>query len=101
MKHYKQIKKVFPDSAGIDIGSEMIFIGIEEKEVYSFSTFTDSYLKAIEYLKENNISNVAMEATGVYWFPFYDLLEESGITVYLVNGREVKNLPGRKSDVAD
>lgn len=100
MKQSK-LRKVFPNSAGIDIGSEKIFIGIGDKDVKSFSTFTDSYLKAIEYLKENNITTVAMEATGVYWFSFYDLLEESGIDVFLVNGRDVKNVPGRKSDVAD
>lgn len=96
-----KLKKVFPQSAGIDIGSEKIFIGIESKEVKSFNTFTDGYLKAIEYLQENNISTVAMEATGVYWFSLYDFLEESGIDVFLVNGRDVKNVPGRKSDVAD
>ncbi len=100
MKQQK-IKKVFKNSAGIDIGSEKNFIGIEGKEVKSFNTFTEGHLKAIEYLKGNNISTVAMEATGVYWFSFYELLEESGIEVYLVNGRDTKNVPGRKSDVAD
>ena len=75
----QQIKKVFKNSAGIDIGSEKNFIGIEGKEVKSFNTFTEGHLKAIEYLKENNISTVAMEATGVYWFSFYELLEEAGI----------------------
>jgi transposase len=97
----KNLSKLFPDSAGIDIGSEKIFIGIENKEVKSFSTFTDGYLKAIEHLIENKITTVAMEATGVYWFSFYDLLEQAGIKVFLVNPREVKNVPGRKSDVAD
>lgn len=100
MSHTK-LTKIFPNSAGIDIGSEKIFIGIESKDVISFSTFTDGYLKAIHYLKENNINTVAMEATGAYWFSLYDLLEESGINVFLVNGRDVKNVPGRKSDVAD
>lgn len=86
---------------GIDIGSDSIFIGIEEKEVASFGTFTDDYLKAIAYLKEHNITSVAMEATGVYWITLFDMLEGSGITVTLVNGKQVKYLPGRKSDVAD
>lgn len=95
------LSKVFPNSAGIDIGSEKIFIGIEGKEVKNFSTFTSDYLKTIEYLKENNIESVAMEATGVYWIALYDLLEQAGIKVFLVNPREVKNVPGRKSDVAD
>jgi len=53
------------DTAGIDIGSRKIFIGIDGKPVKSFSTFTDDFLNAVSYLKENNISSVAMEATGV------------------------------------
>lgn len=95
------LDKINPHSAGIDIGSDSIFIGIEEKEVTSFGTFTDDYLKAIAYLKEHNITSVAMEATGVYWITLFDMLEGAGITVTLVNGKQVKYLPGRKSDVAD
>lgn len=95
------ISKINLNCAGIDIGSEYIFIGIENRKVVSFPTFTNSYIKAIEYLKENNITSVAMEATGVYWFALYDLIEQAGINVCLVNGREVKNVPGRKSDVED
>lgn len=95
------ISKINPQASGIDIGSEHIFVGIEDEEVISFSTFTSSYLKAIEYLKENNITTVAMEATGVYWYTLYDLIEAAGIKVQLVSGREVRNIPGRKSDVAD
>lgn len=95
------LSKVFPNSAGIDIGTEKIFVGIEGKEVRSFSTFTADYLKTIEYLKENDIDSVAMEATGVYWVALYDLLEGAAIKVFVVNPREVKNVPGRKSDVAD
>lgn len=87
--------------AGIDIGNEQIFIGIENSEVASFGTFTDEYLKAIAYLKDHQITSVAMEATGVYWITLFDLLEAAGITVTLVNGKQVKYVPGRKSDVAD
>jgi transposase len=100
MSHLK-ISKIHPNAAGIDIGSEKIFIGIEDKEAKSFSTFTVDYLRSIEYLKENKITTVAMEATGVYWIAHYDLLEQSGIEVYLVDGRQTRNVPGRKSDVAD
>jgi transposase len=100
MPHSK-ISKIHPNAAGIDIGSEKIFIGIEDKEVKSFSTFTGDYLRSIEYLKESKITTVAMEATGVYWIALYDLLEQAGIEVYLVDGRQTKNVPGRKSDVAD
>jgi transposase len=95
------LQKINPNCAGIDIGSESIFIGIEDCEVASFGTFTDDYLKAIDHLKRHNITSVAMEATGVYWVTLFDLLEGTGITVTLVNGKQVKYLPGRKSDVAD
>ena len=95
------LSKINPNCAGIDIGNESIFIGIEEQEVASFGTFTDDYLKAIAYLKENKITSVVMEATGVYWITLFDMLEAAGIKVTLVNGKQVKYLPGRKSDVAD
>ena len=95
------LSKINPHCAGIDIGSESIFVGIEDYDVASFGTFTDDYLKAIAYLKEHHITAVAMEATGVYWITFFDMLEAAGITVTLVNGKQVKYLPGRKSDVAD
>ncbi len=95
------LQKINPNCAGIDIGSETIFIGIENCEVASFGTFTDDYLKAIAYLQKHHITSVAMEATGVYWITLFDLLESTGITVTLVNGKQVKYVPGRKSDVAD
>jgi transposase len=95
------LHKINPHCAGIDIGSEFIFIGIEEAEVASFGTFTDDYLTAIAYLKEHAITAVAMEATGVYWITLFDMLEAAGMTVTLVNGKQVKYVPGRKSDVAD
>lgn len=96
-----KLEKIYPNSAGIDIGSEKVFVAIEDKEVKQFSTFTEAYIKLIDYLKENEITHVAMEATGIYWFALYDMIERSGIKVSLVNPREVKNVPGRKSDVAD
>jgi hypothetical protein len=95
------LNKINSSCAAIDIGSEEIFVAIEEHEVKSFGTFTDDYLKVITYMKEHNIISVAMEATGVYWIPLFEMLEASGIEVCLVNGRDVKNVPGRKSDVED
>jgi transposase len=97
----KNIRIINHTAAGIDIGSTEIFIGIENKPVLSFPTFTDSYIKAIEYLLDNNITTVAMEATGVYWYALYDMIEQAGIDVYLVNGRAMRNVPGRKSDIQD
>ena len=88
-------------TAGIDIGSRKIFIGIADKPVQSFGTFTDNFLDAVTYLKENNISSVAMEATGVYWVSLYDILDQSGFDVILVKASQAKAIPGRKTDVAD
>lgn len=95
------LSKINPLSAGIDIGASKIFIALEDSEVKSFNTFTDDYLKAIAWLNEHNVNSVAMEATGIYWIPLFEMLEASGIEVCLVNARDVKNVPGRKSDVQD
>lgn len=88
-------------TAGIDIGSKKIFIGIANMPVASFDTFTSCYKKAIEYLKDNNIKSIAMESTGVYWITLYDMLEEAGFEVCLVKSNSIKNVPGRKTDVLD
>ncbi len=95
------LSKINPTCAGIDIGNESIFVGIEDCDVTSFGTFTDDYINLIAFLKEHNITNVVMEATGVYWITLFEMLEAAGISVTLVNGKQVKYLPGRKSDVAD
>lgn len=95
------IQKVHLHSAGIDIGSRSIFIGIEGKEVVSFGTFTSEFKKAATYLKENGIKTVAMEATGSYWVILYDILKNLGFDVWLVDGRQTKQVPGRKTDVKD
>ena len=92
---------VHPRAAGIDIGSEQIFVAVKGQSVRSFRTFTGSYHEAVEYLQREKVTTVAIEATGVYWIPLYDILEQAGIEVWLVNPYEVKNVPGRKSDVQD
>ena len=88
-------------AAGIDVGSETIFVAAGDDPVKQFGTDTGSYHAAIGYLRQQGISTVAMEATGVYWIALYELLEEAKIEVYVVNSAYVKHLPGRKSDVAD
>lgn len=100
-KPKNKISVVNSNTAGIDIGSRKIFIGIADKPVQSFGTFTDDFLQAVTYLKENNISSVAMEATGVYWVCLYDLLDQSDFDVILVKSSQAKAIPGRKTDVAD
>lgn len=97
-----RLEELKSNVAGIDVGSETIFISTtKDEEVKSFRTFTESYLQAIEYLKEKGVTSVVMEATGVYWVAFHEMLEEAGFEIYVVNGRHVKNVPGRKTDVLD
>lgn len=93
------------NAAGIDIGSKSHFVAIPEgrddQTVREFPTFTNSLIEMINWLKKTGITTVAMESTGVYWIPIYDMLEEHGFEVLLVNARHIKNVPGRKTDVID
>jgi len=95
------MEKIREKAAGIDIGSKKVFIAIEGQEVRSFYTFTEDFEKLRDYLFENDIKTVAMEATGVYWSILYEMIEEAGIDVWLVDGRQTKQVPGRKTDVKD
>lgn len=95
------MKKIRKNCAGIDIGAKEFFVGLEGKEVKRFFTFTEEIEHLIAYLKDNKIESVAMEATGVYWFILYDMLDKAGFDVWLVDGRSTKQVPGRKTDVKD
>jgi len=96
-----KLQQIHPNCAGADVGSTKIFIGLEDEPVRSFATYTNSLKQAVDYLNQHGITELAMEATGIYWISFYDMLCAAGIKVYIVNGRHVKHVPGRKSDVAD
>jgi transposase len=87
--------------AGIDIGSKNIYIGLESSEVRVFGTFTGEFKRAGTYLLEKGVTTVAMEATGSYWVILYDILVEYGLDVWLVDGRQTRQVPGRKTDVKD
>jgi transposase len=93
------------NAAGIDIGSKSHFVAIPEgrdvQNVREFPTFTNSLIELTNWLKNIGITTVAMESTGVYWIPVYDMLEQHGFEVLLVNARHIKNVPGRKTDVID
>lgn len=95
------MEKIIKNCAGIDIGSEKVFVAVENQPVKSFRTFTSSYKELGNYLRECGITEVAMEATGIYWVTLYDILEEMKFEVALVNPADSKNLPGRKTDVQD
>lgn len=95
------MEKMHFHAAGIDIGSRKVFVGIEDGPVRSFETFTSELVALKEYLLEQKVSTVAMEATGVYWYVLYDILLDAGLDVWLVDGRQTRQLPGRKTDVKD
>ena len=94
-----------PDAAGIDVGAYEIYVAVPEdrdkESVRSFSTFTEDLHRMARWLIDCGIDTVAMESTGVYWIPIFQILESYGIEVCLVNARHVKNVPGRKTDVQD
>lgn len=94
-----------PNAAGIDIGSASHFVAVpadrDDEPVREFKSFTDDLVALADWLKACEVDTVAMESTGVYWIPLFELLESRGFTVYLVNARHVKNVSGRKSDVLD
>ena len=92
-------------AAGIDIGSTSHYVAVppslDDQPVREFSCFTGDLEHMADWLKHVGITTVAMESTGVYWIPAYEILEERGFEVYLVNPRYLKNVPGRKTDVLD
>ena len=95
------MERIRENAAGIDIGARKVFVSVEGKEVKCFFTFTEDFEKLRDYLLENAIETVAMEATGVYWNILYEILEEAGLDVWLVDGGQTKQVPGRKTDVKD
>lgn len=94
-----------PDTAGIDIGATIVCAAVpidrDERPVRTFGTFTPELQQLVAWLKACGIRSVAVEATGVYWIPLFQLLEAAGFEVCLVNPRHVKHVSGRKTDVSD
>src|SRR5437016_4212530 len=99
------LEVVHPDAAGIDIGNESHYVAVapsrDKQPVRCFGCTTGELKAMADWLKQCGIRTVAMQSTGVYWIAVYDILEQAGLEVYLVNARETKNLPGRKSDVQE
>jgi transposase len=101
-KHLEQVNLF---AAGIDIGSRSHYVSVPEElaseSVREFPCFTGDLNRLADWLVELGIQTVAMESTGIYWIPVYEILEERGLIVLLVNSRHIKNVPGRKTDVLD
>ena len=99
------ISLTHPNAAGIDIGSASHFVAVppdrDDVPVREFPCFTVDLHRLADWLDACGVDTVAMESTGVYWIPLFELLESRGFTVLLANARHVKNVSGRKSDVLD
>ena len=99
------LEVVHPHAAGIDVGNGAHYVAVrpdrDSQPVRRFECFTADLHRLADWLQSCGVKTVALQSTGVYWIPLYDILEERGFEVYLVNARHTKNLPGRKSDVQE
>ena len=99
------MENVNVNAAGIDIGATVNFVAVPEGRdavtVRSFGTFTADLIALADWLKQCGVTTVAMESTGIYWIPLYELLESRGFDVLLAEPSQIKKVPGRKSDVLD
>lgn len=102
-----EFEQININAAGIDIGSEKHYVAVPKgrdpqgQDVRHFETFTTDLYTLADWLKQCNIDTIAMESTGIYWIPLFEILERKGFEVRLVNPRSIKHAPGRKSDVVD
>jgi hypothetical protein len=105
VKDLEALEQINLNAAGLDIGDREIYAAVpngRDKElVRVFKTFTADLYALADWLKACAVDTVAMESTGVYWIPVYEILEARGFEVYLVNARHIKNVPGRKTDILD
>jgi transposase len=97
--------EVFPNAAGIDVGSSSHWVavpkGAADEPVREFGAMTDDLNAMADWLLACGVDTVALESTGIYWIPVFEVLERHGLTVWLVDARQMKYVPGRKSDVLD
>ena len=104
-KKSSAMERINLDAAGIDIGASSHFVAVpedrDERPVREFAAYTADLYQLADWLKACGIKTVAMESTGVYWIPLFQVLEERGFEVRLVDARRVKNVSGRKTDVSD
>jgi transposase len=101
----RDISPTHRDAAAIDIGAKMHVAAVppdrDTEPVRSFGTFTGDLQRLADWFERCGVRTIAMESTGVYWIPVYELLEQRGFEVMLVNARDAKHVPGRKTDVSD
>jgi len=105
VKMPKHLEHINIHAAGIDIGATSHFVAVPEGSsetlVREFKSFTTDLYALADWLQECGVQTIAMESTGVYWIPLYEILEKKGFEVKLVDARQVKNVSGRKTDILD
>lgn len=102
----RSLKTIQPNAAGIDLGSREHWVAGPPKQdgtpnVQRFGTTTPELLRLADWLKQQGVETIAMESTGVYWIPLYEILDGRGFEVILANARQIHNVPGRKTDMID
>jgi transposase len=102
----QDITPTHPGAAAVDIGATMHVAAVDpdqnpDQPVRSFGTFTGDLHRLADWFKQCGVRTVAMESTGVYWIPAFELLDQHGFEVVLVNARDAKHVPGRKTDISD
>jgi transposase len=99
------LEVMHPNAAGIDVGNSTHYVAVrpdrDAEPVRRFDCFTADLHRLADWLLQCGVTTVAMQSTGVYWIPLYEILDARGLEVYLVNARHSRNLPGRKSDVQE
>src|SRR6202171_3997088 len=99
------LEVMHPHAAGIDVGNSAHYVAVrpdrDANSVRRFECVTADLHRLADWLQQCGVTTVAMQSTGVYWIPVYEILDARGLEVYLVNARHTKNLPGRKSDVQE
>ena len=97
----RAMSPIHPRAAAIDVGAKMHVAAVgpdrASEPVRTFGTFTDDLNRLADWFQECGIETIAMESTGVYWIPVFEILEQRGFEVLLVNARDAKHVPGRKS----
>ena len=101
----REVEEVYPNAAGIDVGGSSHWVAVPghaaEEPVREFGAMTDDLNAMADWLLACGVDTVALESTGVYWIPVHEVLEQQGLKVWLVDARQMKYVPGRKSDVQD
>jgi len=104
-REQRSMLPVHPDAAAIDIGATVHVAAVgparDPEPVRSFGTFTGDLHRLADWLAQCGIKTVVMESTGVYWIPIYEILDQRGFEVRVVNARDAKHVPGRKTDISD